>query len=285
MASVSPALGLVNEENRIMRTKTTVIASLIALSLVGCASDPAGNGPSSQSGFASAGHGLLTLILSPLQIAAGVAEGIASLPYYASTGLHDLNRNLQRAQAKVTLTDTYAAAYGKDLQQVRDDGDTGDTFTRMRQASTQFEQLLQQYGVVDAQHYILTSIDTAHNQGYTLFAVVYRRADSITVIDKYQPGLQRTFNRNDRLYYEPYARTVDGQPVDEIVDWGALATGDYATQKQQAMLLTLAANKVVADSRRSDYWTTEQRWISGDWSAVVGAQNAQVQHSMVVDKP
>jgi len=47
-----------------------------------------------------------------------------------------------------------------------------------------------------------------------------------------------------------------------------------ATQKGQAILMTLAANSVIINRRSNGYWAAEQRWISGDHVDVVRERKA-----------
>jgi hypothetical protein len=210
-------------------------------------------------GFGLVAKGLVNLILSPVQIAAGILQGIASVPFYLNT---------------------YESAYGKRISAVPATGDTGEVFRRMMHASEYFQKVLARYGVKDARHYFLTSIDTANNQGYTLFAVIYRPLDSITVIDKYDGKTVRTFTREDRLYYEPFARDAQGRSLDTVIDWAGLARDFYATQKAQAVLITMAANSVVNEKRSPDYWETESRWIGGDFEAIVEQRMNSVKNKM-----
>jgi len=134
--------------------------------------------------------------------------------------------------------------------------------------------------VKDASSYILTSIDTATDKGYTLFAVVYRPASSITVIDKYDGKTIRRFTRDDRLFYEPFQTDAKGNALDVIVDWAGIPGEQSRTQKQQAILLTLAANAVVEGRTRTDYWAQEQSWIEGAYIKIVEEQNQRVEKSM-----
>jgi len=263
--------------------KKKALSILLALGLgffSACASGPQGGGPDAGHGFTAAFKGIAHLVLSPLQIAAGLLEGIASLPYYASTNLHAINDGLIEAQAKVTLDDTYDAAYGKRLKQVGPDGNTGELFRRMKHASKFFQKVLKSYGVPDPESYILTSIDTANRDGYTLFAIVHRSVDDMTVLDKYDGTTKRHFSRSDRLFYEPFQSDVNGKSLDSIIDWAGVPREFTKTQKQQAVLLTLAANAVVEGRRRTDYWEIEKRWIAGDFSAVMSDQNEKVQKSL-----
>ncbi len=94
-----------------MINKNLLIAGLGGL-LTTCATTPA-TVPSVEDGFSSALSGLRHLLLSPLQIAAGLLEGIASVPYYLTTHLNTLNQGLIQAQAHINLEDTYQSAYSK----------------------------------------------------------------------------------------------------------------------------------------------------------------------------
>lgn len=221
----------------------------------------------SKSGLVTAGRGFVYLILSPVQITTGLLEGVAALPYYAATGLHALNERLNEASAEVTLADTYNSAYGKDIRNVRDDGDTGQVFRRMRDATVMFQKILKQYGVKDSQNYILTSVDTAKGDGLVLFAVVYRQATSITVKDS--EGVVRSFNVEDRLFYEPYRLDSNGTALDRVIDFGGVPLEHARTQKMQAMLLTLAANAVVRGDSKPDYWDIERRWTKGEHRLII----------------
>lgn len=245
-----------------------------------CAAPQRGGGPNPEHGFVTLFKGIGHLILSPLQIATGLLEGVSSLPYYAATSLNAINEGLVKAQAKITLDDTYEGAYGKRLAQVNPEGDTGEVFRRMKHASEYFQKVLKQHGVEDAQHYILTSIDTANKDGFTLFAVVYRPTDAITVIDKYDGKTVRKFTREDRLFYEPFREDVNGKPLDKIVDWSGIPTESYKTQKEQAVLLTLSANAVASGKSRSDYWNAEGRWIAGEFIEITNQQNKKVEKAL-----
>lgn len=229
-----------------------------------------------------AAMGLMNLVLSPLQIAAGLLEGIASVPFYLSMSVQKINKGLIDAQAKVTLDDTYESAYGKRISSVPESGDTGEVFRRMKHASEYFQKVLKRYGVKNPEKYILTSIDTANNMGYTLFAVVYRPQDSVIVIDKYDGHTVRTFTREDRLYYEPFEKDAQGRPLDTVIDWAGLARDTFATQKGQAVLLTMAANAVVNEKRSPEYWENERCWIAGDFLPIVEQKMNGVRNKMKI---
>src|SRR5207248_2395742 len=71
------------------------------------------------------GRGLAGLVLSPLMIVAGIAQGIAFLPYTVGASLTDLNRALLQAQA-VTLDDSYKAAFNVPVDDARVNQQTGE---------------------------------------------------------------------------------------------------------------------------------------------------------------
>lgn len=263
-----------------MRKYLCALAFGVSLfSVTGCSTTQQ-SGPDTAHGFGSAAQGIVHLILSPFQIAAGLLEGVAAMPYYAATTLSDINQGMIKARAQVTLDDTYESAYGRRISQVDPSGDTGEVFRRMKHASAYFQKVLRRYGVKDASSYILTSIDTATDKGYTLFAVVYRPASSITVIDKYDGKTIRRFTRDDRLFYEPFQTDAKGNALDVIVDWAGIPGEQSRTQKQQAILLTLAANAVVEGRTRADYWAQERSWIEGAYMEIVGEQNQRVEKAM-----
>jgi hypothetical protein len=256
--------------------------AIAVLLVASCTAPPQRGGPDAERGFLGMFKGIGHLVLAPFQIAAGLLEGVAALPYYAGTSLVAINEGLAKAQAKVTLDDTYESAYGKRLNQVGPEGDTGEVFRRMSHASQYFQKILKRYGVRDPEHYILTSIDTANRQGATLFAVVYRPTAAITVVDKYDGKTIRRFTSEDRLFYEPFRTDAQGGTLDTIIDWGGLPTDQYQSQKQQAVLLTLAANAVAEGRKRSDYWEAEGRWISGAFQEVMKTQDDKVRGALKI---
>ena len=260
--------------------KTLAITTFtIFLLVVSCAS-PNQQGPSPEHGASSAFQGLSHLILSPFQIAAGLLEGIASVPYYMTTGVHEINQGMAEAQAHVILDDTYEAAYGKRLSEVSQNGNTGVVFRRMKHATQRFQKVLEAYGIHDADRYILTSIDTANKEGYTLFAVVYRPVDSINVYDKYDKSVVRNFTKSGRLFYEPFEKDINGRPIDTVVDWAALPREDIKTQKAQALLITLAANSVIEGKKSPEYWEIERQWIAGEYQQITEKRLSMVRERM-----
>lgn len=262
--------------------KRTLLMLLCAVVLVSCtATTP--DGKRSQTGFGKAFTGIAKLVLSPIQIAAGMVEGIASMPYYLSTSLENINKGMIASNAKVTLDDTYESAYGKRISGVAASGDTGEAFQRMKHASEYFQKVLGRYGVKDANHYILTSIDTANSKGFTLFAVVYRPFDTIKVIDKYDGVTVRTFSSSDRLYYEPFEKDVNGRRIDTVVDWSGLPRELIKTQKAQAVMLTMAANMVVNEKRSPEYWDVEKRWIAGEFEEITEQKMNAVRNKMKIE--
>jgi hypothetical protein len=265
-----------------MMRKKLLVISFCLLLVVACATSNEG-GNNVNKGFGKAALGLAQLVLSPLQIAAGLLEGIASVPYYLSTSLQDINKGMVAANAKVTLDDTYEAAYGKRINAVPESGDTGETFRRMKHATEYFQKVLSRYGVPNADNYILTSIDTANSKGYTLFAAVYRPAGTIKVVDKYDGATVRTFNKEDRLYYEPFEKDVTGKKVDTIIDWAGLPRDFITTQKGQALMLTMAANSVVNEKRTPEYWDIEKRWLAGEFETIVEQKMSSVKNKMKID--
>ncbi len=238
------------------------------------------NGPGVEHGMKSVFLGVANLVLSPVQIAAGLLEGIASLPYYLSGGVHEINKGLIEAQAKITLDDTYESAYGKRLSQIPESGDTGEVFRRMKHATDYFQKVLKNYGVHDADRYFLTSVDTANSKGYTLFAVVKRNSDSVKVRDKYNSSLVRNLYKTDRLFYEPFRYDANGNALDTIIDWAGIPRKYIETQKAQAVFITMAANSVLNGKTANDYWQAEKDWVAGDYERITAQKMNQAKSRM-----
>lgn len=110
--------------------------------------------------------------LSSSQIASGLLEGIASVPYYFSTDLRTINQGLIKAQAEITLDDTYQLV----------SSDTNIIFKTMKQATSFFQELLKKKNIYNHHYYILTAIGEISGK-YTLLAVIYRSFGHIEVID------------------------------------------------------------------------------------------------------
>ena len=261
--------------------KRKLIILFFCLLFVACAAGNEGS-QKPKTGFGRAMLGIAQLVLSPLQIAAGLLEGIASIPYYLNTDVQTINKGMIDANAKITLDDTYESAYGKRISAVPESGDTGEVFQRMKHASEYFQKVLQRYGVADSGKYILTSIDTANSKGYTLFAVIYRSAETINVFDKYDGKTRRTYERSDRMYYEPLEKDITGKPLDRVIDWAALPRDLIKTQKAQALLITMAANSVVNEKKSPDYWDVEKRWIAGEYEEITEEKMNAVKNKMKI---
>jgi len=209
------------------------------------------------------------------QIANGLKEGLAALPYYAmaDVDVDKINPQFDNIGAEITLADTYRTAYGKNFDEVPADGDTGQRFGTMQEATGALHTILRDHNVPDAGNYIMTSIDTATDEGYTLFAVLYRPSDMITVLDKYDKTTTRVLNRNSRLYYEPHRHDINDRSLDTIIDWAGIPVSSYSKQRDQALMLTLAANKIIEGTIRLDYWDAEERWIVGEFGAICYSQD------------
>lgn len=216
-------------------------------------------------------------------IAAGIGQGLAFLPYALGIGLPQLARALQHARA-VPLDEAYRAAFGVSLADPRVHRRTGDvrnqqgrarpgTAEGLREANQAFHRLLVGQGMSEetARKYVLVA-DTAHSSagGPVLLAVVLRhtRGEAFRAWSK-QTNSAATLRSDQRAWYEAYDRDVDGQPVDEVMDWTALEPDVLGRDKALAMLLVLAAEAVKFDRRAPDYWQAERRWRAGETGALV----------------
>ncbi len=219
------------------------------------------------------------------QIGAGWDVGTPSLPYYAYTdqSLDQLNAEMEKANLKVTLADTYRVAYQKNFSKALPSGDTGQRVKNIQDATVYFQRLLAWAGMPEADKYILTTMDSVDSR-YTLFAAVYRPIKVIAVRDKYHPEQKLTLTPMDRKYYRPYRYDIDKNRMDVVYEWSALPRECYQRQADQALLLALAANQVLAKKIEPEYWEEEQKWMENRVESVLLAQDETVCRIMGIDK-
>ena len=219
------------------------------------------------------GYVLGQIVVSPLVMLVGLLEGIASLPYLLEGDIHTMNSAMRATGSRVSLDRTYQYAYHRQLASVPKSGDTGRVFRHLGEATQHFQRVLRGYGVADPERYVITAVRTADREGYTLYSLVYRPTRRIRVRDAH--GQVRTLSPRDyRNYYRPYEVDADGAPLDVVIDWAGVPRTAIATQKGQAILMTLAANSVIINRRSNNYWTAQKRWIGGDHVEIVRERKA-----------
>jgi hypothetical protein len=270
------------------RTGVAVFATLLLLS--GCATHPG-----MQRGMDTFGRGMANLILSPVMIVGGLAQGLAFLPYTIGMGLDDFNRALRDAQA-VTMDDAYRATFKvASIADPRVDQKTGEVagenfgFGRYRpeamlEATHAFQRLLVSQGMPEekSRHYVVVGdYSQTRARGHVLIAVVYRHTamQPFRVTSK-QTGIVTTLHADQMGWRQPYERDVRGQPIDEVIDWVGI---EYATLKQDrlvATLMVLGAESVKSGKRSPDYWEVERRWAAGGSAQVMAESSAKVRHAV-----
>ena len=229
------------------------------------------------------GRGLIGLILSPFMIVAGIAQGLAFLPYTIGTGLAELNRGLLQAQA-VTLDDSYKATFGVSITAPRVNPQTGEIAGEsglygryrpeaMAEATKAFQRLLVSQGMPEekAQHYVLTGVYThTRSRNHILLTVVYRHPgmQSFRVASKHT-GIATTFRPENMGWREAYERDVNGQIIDEVIDWAGIEYSLLRQDKIVATLMVLAAESVKTGKRSPDYWQAERRWMGGESAQII----------------
>lgn len=273
--------------------KTNVVRCLSVLLVAtmflgGCATPGASDGRVAADTF---GQGMKNLLLSPFMIVAGIAQGLAFLPYTIGTGLNELNKGLLQANA-VPLDDSYKATFGVSIDDQRVDQQSGKIkgqeglYGRYRseaifEANRALQRLLVSQGMPEgeAKNYVLTgNYRYAFTRSQILLAVVYRHpGEQPFRVAAKQTGIVTTFRPDQRGWHEPYERDVNGQPIDEIVDWAAL---DYKLLRQEkivATLMVLAAESIKSGKRSPDYWRVEHPWMAGETAEVMRQSQSRVQ--------
>ena len=262
---------------RTMVVRTLSVLLTGALLVTGCA------GPNGQLAADMFGRGLMNLVLAPFMIVAGILQGLAFLPYTIGTGLAELNRGVLQAQA-VPLDDSYKATFGVSMNDQRVDQKSGEIrgqeglYGRYRpqaimEANRSFQRLLVSQGMPEekARTYLLAgNYAYAWSRGHILLAVTYRQsgAQPIRVASR-ETGIVTTFRPDQRAWHEPYERDVNGQAIDEVIDWTAMEYKLLQQDKIVAMLMVIAAESVKSGKRSTDYWDAERRWKAGETTQLI----------------
>jgi hypothetical protein len=79
-----------------------------------------------------------------------------------------------------------------------------------------------------------------------------------------EPGHRDNYFKPDqRGWYEPCERDVNGQPIDEVVDWVAMEYKLLRQEKVVATMMVLSAESIKSGKRSPDYWQAEGPWMPG----------------------
>ena len=269
--------------NRTMKRLMSVVV-VAALLATGCVTYDG------QLAMETFGRGLIGLILSPFMIVAGIAQGLAFLPYTIGTGLAELNRGLLQAQA-VTLDDSYKATFGVSTADPRVNQQSGEIAGEsglygryrpeaMSEATKAFQRLLISQGMSEekAQHYVLTGVYThTRSRNHILLAVVYRHPgmQPFRVASKHT-GIVTTFRPENMGWREAYDRDANGQIIDEVIDWAGIEYSLLRQDKIVATLMVLGTESVKTGKRSPDYWQVERRWMAGETTQIIQESMARV---------
>jgi hypothetical protein len=272
-------------KTNMIRASSALLTTVILLG--GCATPGESDGQIAANTF---GQGMKNLFLSPFMIVSGLAQGLAFLPYTIGTGLNDLNKGLLEANA-VPLDDSYKATFGVSIDDKRVDPQSGSIegqpglYGRYRsqaifEANNSLQRLLVSQGMPEAKakNYVLVgNYQYALTRGQILLAVVYRHpGEQPFRVTAKQTGITTTFRPGQRGWHEPYQHDVDGQPVDEVVDWAAI---DYKLLRQEkvvATLMVLAVEAIKTGKRAPEYWDAERPWMAGETAKVMALSQGRV---------
>ncbi len=227
--------------------------------------------------------------LSPDQLVRIADAGAPALPcfVYAKTPLTKINQMLKDAGARVTLEAAYQAAFEAVFETLPPDGNTGQGFTTMKTASHYLRAILKDQGVEDFHNYLITTVETAIPDGVILIAAVRRPRgcrDGISVFNKFNFLARETLSPDDPAFFRAYRMDVDHAPLDTILDWAALPVECISYQGYQAVLLTLMANRILANRPDTGYWQQERQWISGDHLSVLMEQDIKISQRLGLEQ-
>ena len=247
------------------RTRLILSATVIA-ALSGCQSTPT-NLSSPKADPAPVATAIGHVVLSPLYVAAGLIQGLASIPYFLDAELRSLDDGFVASGARVSMSKTYQYGYGQTLTEGINNATRLLPARHMQSATARFRDVLRGYGVSNPDHYLLASVRSADQYGYTLYTVIHRLPGDIAV--RGPDGLIVRLTPNDRAFYQPYERSATGQLLDVVIDWAGVERASIATFQGQAILMTVAANSVLTNRRSDQYWAVQSKWNNGGFREVV----------------
>ncbi len=148
------------------------------------------------------------------------------------------------------------------------------------EATKSFQRLLVSQGMPEekAQHYVLTGVYThTRSRNHILLTVVYRHPgmQPFRVVSKHT-GIVTTFRPENLGWREAYERDVNGQIIDEVIDWAGIEYSLLRQDKIVATLMVLGAESVKSGKRSPDYWQVERRWIAGETTQIIQESMAKV---------
>ena len=212
-------------------------------------------------------------VMTQMMMMAG-APGLIFFPFLVAADIHATNAAMEESRSKATLAQTYEYAYDRSFNTVASSGNTGDIFRDMKSATAHFRSVLLGHGVANANAYVLTAVRSADQEGFTLYSAAIRPVRSVQV--RTVSGRLRTLTEADKDFYRPIQYDALGIQVDRVVDWAGVERRMIATQKGQAILMTLAANSVLIGRRSEDYWQARHRWLTGDYRGVVAERRQEI---------
>jgi hypothetical protein len=219
---------------------------------------------------------------------------LAFLPDAVGMAVTELAQVLHWANA-VSLDDAYKATFGVSIGDRPVHQETGKVRAQRKaygryklealpEVTGAFHRLLMSQGMSHetAHKYVLVGDYThAWSGGQVLLAIVLRHSRTAPFRARHKhSNIVTTFNADQRAWYEAYERNVNGQAIDEVIDWAPLQCGVLRHDKVVATLLVLATEAVKFDKRSPDYWQAERRWLAGDIAAVIQESAANVQQAL-----
>lgn len=236
----------------------------------------------------------LDMLLTPVMMDAGLDAGMVFLPATLKTNILEFDKLLKQAKA-VSLDESYRFLFGVGIRSPEVDPKSGDILSQhptygifrygaLAKAQDAFTRLLVKQGIPEdkARQYVLVgNYKWAWSRDLILFAVSYRHpgVDAITVINK-ETGKVARLKPADPAWNEAFARDVEGQPVDEILDWAAVRYSSLRGDRVVATLFVIGAEAVKKGKKSPDYWPAEKRWLQGETDAVFQETTERVKRAL-----
>lgn len=130
---------------------------------------------------------------------------------------------------------------------------------------------------------IVADYTHTRSRGVLLVAVVYRHTgnEPFQVCSK-NTGIVTMFRPANLGWRSAYERDIQGQLIDEVIDWTAIEYASLQQDKLVATLMAIGAESIKSGKRSHEYWAAEKRWIAGETTQVMAESSGKVQQALAL---
>ncbi len=97
-----------------------------------------------------------------------------------------------------------------------------------------------------------------------------------------ETGIVTTLRPEQMGWRSAYERDVNGQMIDEVIDWAGIEYASLRQDRVVATLMVIAAESVKSGKRSPEYWQVENRWIAGATTQIMAESSGKVKRTLAL---